>query len=829
MLRNYLLVTLRNIRNNKLFSFINIAGLAIGLSACFLIWQYVRFESSYDTFHRNKARLYRIPLEGRENGELAFTLASTFSGLGYSMKSSMPEVEDYTRLVKTSLFTSDLGKYVANAIEFSRIDESGNAVSFIEENVWFSDASLLKMFSFKLLEGTTDALVEPHSVVLTKSVAKKYFGSGLALGKELRLNSDEIYKVTGVIEDVPANSHLQFDILVSFTTMKSRIGDMNDFWGWSVFYTYVLLKENTNAALVQEKLNDLAIKRFPDQAKSAFKTSFVLQPILDIHLRSNYSSEQSPAGSERIVYFLSLLAIFILCVAWINYINLSTSKALQRSKEVGLRKTVGASRIQLIVQFLFDTTLINLFALLLAALIVIVSWSSFEQLIGKQISAVLFTGGVAPWSLAAVVFIIGVFICGVYPALTLSSFSPAAVLKGKFTKSSSGILLRKLMVTFQYVLAILLIAGTVTTYLQLNHMRSQDTGFTKEQVIVTEAPAVFDSTARNRISSYRNEVMKIPSVRNVTAASDVPGKHIVEEAGVISTKSADNDHRFGTYVCLIDSSFFSTFDIKILAGRLFDDIHRMTFRRQQENELIQVLVNEEFVKRLGYTNLEDAIEEPISFNWGPHERIAKIVGVVANHHQVSFKEELDAVMYAQPQWEDAKYFATRIEGVNTPDIERIKSAFVTSFPGHPFNYFFLDKHFDEQYRDDQQFGHIFNTFTVLALIITCMGLLGLSIFTVAQRTKEISIRKVLGAPSSAILYIFSIDFIKALLISYVIAIPVVYWAGGNWLENFPERIPLRWEIFATPLLLLATITIATVIAVSVRAMFEAPVRALRQE
>jgi putative ABC transport system permease protein len=741
----------------------------------------------------------------------------------------MPEVEDYTRLVKTSLFTNDLGKYVANALEFSRIDESGNVVSFIEEGVWFSDAPLLSMFSFKMLEGTADALVEPHTMVLTRSIAKKYFGDEPALGKDLRLNSDEVYKVTGVIEDVPANSHLQFDILLSFTTLKSRIGDLNDFWGWSVFYTYVMLGENTNAAGVQEKLNELAVKQFVDEQKSPFKTRFVLQPISDIHLRSNYFSEQSPGGSERMVYFLSVLAIFILVVAWINYINLSTSKALQRSKEVGLRKTVGATRMQLIIQFLFDTTLINLFALLLATVIVVVSWSSFEQLIGKQISVVLFMGGIAPWLLAVIVFAVGVFICGVYPAITLSSFNPAIVLKGKFTKSPSGVFLRKLMVTFQYVLAILLIAGAVTTYLQLDHMLSMDTGFTKDQVIVTQAPAVFDSVAANRIAAFRNEMMKIQNVKNVTATSDVPGKHFVEQAAIFSTKSAGEKNYFGTYVCLIDSSFFSTFDIKMLAGRLFDDTQTMTFRRQQENELIPVIVNEEFVKRLGYTNLDDALQEPLTFHWGPDIRFATIIGVVANHHQVSFKEAVDAVMYTQPQWQDAQYFAARIGGGRIPDIDQIKTAFVITFPGHPFSYFFLDDHFDKQYHDDQKFGNIFNTFTVLALLITCMGLLGLSMFTVTQRTKEISIRKVLGAPASAILFIFSIDFIKALLISYGIAIPVIYWASKSWLQNFPERIPLRLEIFVTPPVVLATITVFTVIAVSVRAMFEAPVRALRQE
>jgi putative ABC transport system permease protein len=829
MLRNYLLVTLRNLRNNKLFSFINIAGLAIGLSACFLIWQYVRFESSYDTFNDNRDRLYRVTLEIRENGEVVGENAPTFSALGYAMKSEMPEVKETCRVVKTSLFTSDLGKYFANALEFSRQDGAGKVIAFNEENVWFSDAPLLNMFTFKMLEGTNDALSEPNSIVITKKIARKYFGDELALGQELRLNSDVVYKVTAVIEDVPVNSHLQFDILLSFSSMKSRIGDLNDFWGWSVFYTYVLLEDGTHSSQVQEKLASLAVRQFPDEATSPRKTSFVMQPITDIHLRSDLNMEQSANGSERTVYFLSILAVFILVVAWINYINLSTSKALQRSKEVGLRKTVGATRLQLIIQFLFDTILINLFALVLAAGIVFTAWAGFEQLVGKQISSVLFEGGVTPWLIATAVFLGGVAICGVYPALTLSSFNPAVVLKGKFSKSASGILLRKLMVTFQYVLAVLLIAGTVTIYLQLSYMRSLDTGFTMDQVIVAEAPAVYDSTAGNRISFFRNEILKLQGVKNVTAASDVPGRQIVEQSAVRSLKSDDENSYFGTYVSCSDTSFLTTFDIPILEGRLFEDNERMTFRRQTPKELVPLLVNEEFVKRLGITDIADAIEEPVTFWWGPDQRYAKIIGVVANHHQVSFKELVEPVVYVQPEWQASKYFATRVGITKSSTIDDIKSAYTKAFPGHPFNYFFLDEHFDKQYREDQQFGRIFNTFTFLAIIVTCMGLLGLSIFSVMQKTKEVSIRKVLGAPASAILFLFSTDFIRALLISYAIALPVIYWAGGNWLQNFPTRIPLRWEIFVTPLVLLMSITMVTVIAVSIRAMFEAPVRALRQD
>ncbi len=828
MFKNYLLVTLRNIRANKLFSVINIVGLAIGLSACFLIWQYVRFESSYDRFHENKNELYRVTLEARKNSEIVWGVASNFGALGQTMKTEFPEVKDYCRIVKTSLFTSNLGKYVANALEFSRQDKNGNPIAFIEEDVWFADPSMLDMFTFPLIEGSKDALKEPNSIVITRSIAKKYFGDEPALGKELQLNGDLMMKVTGVIEDVPANSHLQFDILLSFSTVYSQIGDQNDNWGWAVFYTYVLLENNINVDALRAKLPALKDKYYGPETNSPAKMGFVLQSIPDIHLKSGLESEQSPVGSERVVYFLSILAAFILIVAWINYINLSTAKALQRSKEVGLRKTVGATRTQLVVQFLFDTVTINLFALLISLGIVVVSWMAFEQLVGKDVSSVLYEDGMTPWIVALTVFTLGVLICGVYPALTLSSFNPAAVLKGGFTKSASGAFLRKLMVSFQYALAVLLIAGTVTIYLQISYMRLQDTGFTKEQVIVVEAPSAFDSAAGGRITQYKNELLRSTGIMNISATSDIPGQRVVEGSGVGLT-GADQNTYFGTSIISTDSSFFSTFEIKVLAGRLFKDHERMKFRRADDNELIPVLVNEEFVKELGFKTLDEALEQRVTFYWGPQMRFAKIIGVVANHHQVSFKEGISPIMYDQPEWIDAKYFAARIAAGSNVSVDDIQSAYKAAFPGHSFSYFFLDEYFDQQYRDDQRFGRIFNTFTVLAIIVTCLGLLGLSIFSVAQRTKEVSIRKVLGAPAGAILYLFSLDFIRALLISYAIAVPVIYWAGENWLQNFTTRIPMRWEIFVVPVALLVAITLITVVSVSIKAMVEAPVKALRQD
>lgn len=811
---------------------INIAGLAIGLSACFLIWQYVWFESNYDSFHSNADRLYRVRYNLMRGEEAARESASNFAATGYAMKADLPEVADFCRVVKTSLFTSDLGKYVANALEFSWQNPSGSLVAFNEEKVWFADAPILTMFTFPLIAGKNDALKEPNSVVITKSIAKKYFGDQAALGQEIRLNRDMLFKVTGVMEDVPVNSHLQFDILLSFSTLRSGPGDMYDNWGWSAFYTYVLLDDGGNAKKVESKLPALKNKYIgPETQPGALQTRFRLQPIKDIHLRSQLEDEQSPVGSERTVQFLSILAVFILMVACINYINLSTAKALQRSKEVGLRKTVGATRSQLVTQFLLDTTLIYVFALFLAAGIVAASWNSFESLVGKRISDYLFSNDLTSWLSVLIVFVMGILVSGIYPALTLSSFNPAKVLKGQFLKSARGIILRKAMISFQYVLAVLLIAGTVTIYLQLNYMRSLDPGFTKDQVIVVEAPAVYDSMAGKKISYFKTRTLQLPGVKNVTAASDVPGRAVIEGSAIIPVElfeNANDKDVFATAIPGIDTSFFPTFEIGMIAGRMFADNERMAFRLRDKDESIPVIVNEQFVKRMNLTDPKEALQRRLTFWWGPDQRFVKIIGVVKNHHQVSFKERIYTMMYMQPEWHGSRYFAVRVQGDFKPVLTALETIYDEAFPDHPFTWFFLDEHFDAQYKDDQQFGNIFHVFTVLAIVVTCLGLLGLSVFSVSQRTKEVGIRKVLGASASAILLLLSKDFLRLLAISYAITIPVIYWGSENWLENFSSRIPIPLQVYLVPPALLLIITAFTIAIVSAKAMTEAPVRALRQ-
>jgi putative ABC transport system permease protein len=813
---------------------INIAGLAIGISACFFIWQYVRFESSFDSFHAKADRLFRVPLQTIHDGMVVNEQAANMPALGPSMKADLPEIEEYCRLVKTSLFTGNISSYVANALEFSREDGGGKVIAFNEEAVWFSDASFLRMFSFPVIAGSHDALKEPNSVVITEKISRKYFGDEPALGKELRLNRQRVLKVTAVIEDIPENSHLQFDILISFSSMLPDFGDGSDFWSWSVFYTYIQLSPAADAVALQNKLPEFTRKRLGKNNEGEYQMSFFLQPIADIHLRSQLSNEFGPNSSEQLVWFLSLLAGFILVVAWINYINLNTAKALERSKEVGLRKTVGATRMQLITQFMFDTVVVNSLALVVAVVIVIVMWSPFEQLTGKVMRDVLvsdaFMFDILSWTIATLVIIVGMVVAGVYPALTLSSFNPALVLKGNFYKSVRGVALRKLMISFQYVLAVLLLAGTITIYSQITYMRGQDPGFVKEQMLVMEAPAVYDSAAGDKVSVFKYKALQIPGVSNATASSDIPGRMIVENAAIARESDAENNDYFLTYMPAVDTSFFSTYGIRLLEGRFFSPQELMAFRAPVDRtELIRLVVNESFVKSLALQSPKDALFVKLRFWWGPDQRKAEIIGIVADHHQQSFKERIQPIAYMQSEWADWKYFSLKIEGNIPATVDALEDVYSSIFPENAVTWFFLDEFFDHQYQEEVGFGRILGVFTALAIVVTCMGLLGLSVFSVARRTKEVGIRKVLGASSLRIMFLFSKDFIRLLLISYVIAIPVIYWAGDEWLSNFIFRISIGWEILLLPLMVLIFVTLATIGVFGIRAAIAAPVKALRQD
>jgi putative ABC transport system permease protein len=828
MLRNYFIVAIRNLIRNKVFSLINIVGLAVGLSACFVIYQYIQFEQSYDRFHADADRLYRIPIEYTGNFSTLPFAATNHPAVGPALKADFPEVEDFTRLVRLSLYT--------NAAALAYEPAAGDAVAFNEGSIYVADPSFLTMFSFPMKEGAAaTALQEPSSIVLTESIARKYFGNEPALGKVLKLNGDNVMKVTAVLRDIPENSHLQFDILISFNIMQEKWG--YDIWGWPEFYNYIKLKEGVDPKQVAAKLPAFREKYLGERMKQYnFQSVFHLQPLTDIHLKSNFAQEQSTNGSERTVYFLSLLAAFILIIAWINYINLSTSKSLERSKEVGLRKVVGANKYQLISQFFFDALLVNLLALFIALGIIPFSLHWLSNVVGKDIAAFVYTSGgwysSSFWLIVPAVVLGGVLLAGLYPALVFSSFRPAVVLKGKFFKSQSGIAIRKYMVAFQYILSIFLVAGTITIYRQLAYMDTMDVGYAKDQILIVKTPAVYDSTINEKIDYLKTQLKQYPAISQVSMSSEIPG-HAIADRNKIRRLTQDAGDGFMTYIQGVDQDFTTTFDVDVIAGRSFKEGESMSpvfgFNRGPAKP-VKVMINESVATGLGYENPESAVHEKIAFAYGSGEHIAEVIGVIKNYHQTSLKEKYKSILYIYPGDVTWRYISLRIDASDLPQtLTSIKKTYETAFPGGVFDYFFLNDHFNSQYKSDQQFAAIFTTFTLLAILVSCLGLLGLSIFATTQRTKEIGIRKVLGASFATILVLFSKDSVRILILSYLIAVPAVYFAASQWLNNFAFHTGMGWEIYILPPLGLLLISLGTICAVCIRTAFINPSISLRQE
>jgi putative ABC transport system permease protein len=819
MLKNYFIVAWRNILRNRVFSLINISGLAIGLTVGFLIFQYVRFELSYDHFNADASRIYRVPIAYKESKAFSGMSAPNHPALGPAMKAEFPEVEDFARLVRTNVFM--------NTFTLSNELHTGGPATFNESLAYLADASLLTIFSFPLKEGDAAvALKDPRTIVLTETAARKYFGSEPALGKTLTLNGDLYLKVTGVLKDLPPNSHLQFDILLSIATLGDKFGET--MWGWPEFYTYVRLAPGADPRTVEAKFPPFIENHLGSIMKEFnFRTEFFLQPITSIHLYSHLGLEQDVNGSSRTVYFLVLLAIFVLVVAWINYINLSTAKSLERSKEVGLRKVAGASKKQLVVQFFTDALLVNTLAVLLALLLLSIATPYFEAIVGKPITAALHTSG---WA-HEIMFVLpvigalftGTLLVGLYPALLVSSFNPALVLKGKFHKSQSGAVLRQGLVSFQYVLSIFLIAGTIAIYKQMKYMEESDPGYVKDQMLVLRSPSVYDSTISQRMRTFEHALGQLPAIAGFAASEDVPGQVITGRNTVRRIEQPKEEDRL-TFLVGVSPSFFETYKIPLLAGHTFEETDDFF------GAVPRAMINEQACQSFGFESPDDAIGRKIVVQFGQGPKIAEVIGVVKNYHQSSFKDVYRSILYYRPGGEDWKYITIHL---NTHDLTNtltsIREAYTGNFPHNAFDYFFLDDHFNRQYQSDRRFGTIFGIFTALAIIIACLGLFGLSIFAVTQRTKEVGIRKVLGASVPAILAIFSRDSIKLVLISYAIAAPLIYLAVRSWLSGFAFHIGMQWEIFLLPPLLLLAISLGTIVVVCLRAALANPTRALRHE
>lgn len=803
MIKNYFKTAIRNLTKHKVFSAINIFGLAIGIAACLLIFQYVRFERSYDNFHQNGDRIFRLQQSRYDEGKLSTEWAAGAAGVGLAVKQEIPEVEDFAKLNKTSGVISYGDK------------------KFREEKMFFANDAFLSMFSYGVLKGKAKgSLTEINTAVITESTAKKYFGEEDPMGKVISRNKEEDYKITAVVADMPTNTHLKFEVLLSFPTyVKMTSPEAETKWDWDGFYTYVLLKEGAEVKKVETKIAQVVEKHTGSLFRER-NTSVIyrLQPLKDIHLYSNYMMEAEVNGDGKAVNFLFIISIFIIVIAWINYINLSTARSLDRAKEVGVRKVMGSDRMQLMKQFLFESFVINLLAVVVALVLILISLPLFNSITGKDVRFSML-GDANFWTALVAIFIGGTFLSGLYPAFVLSSFKPIEVLKGKLSRTGHGAWLRQTLVIIQFAASVALMVGTYSIYKQLNFMKNQDLGVQIDQTLVLRGPNVTDSTYEEKLSAFKTELLRHPGIRQVAASSDVPGNKVGWNAGGIHVVGTDPNKTSQYRIFGVDDNFVEAYGLKVLNGR--------NFSHQFGTDSAAVLFNEAAIKLLGFNNPEDALNKRIEF-WGDQ---FTIVGIVSNHHQESLREDYDAYIYRYIPAAD-NYYSLKVHPQSGSINDIIKSAetqWASFFPGNPFEYFFLDEHFAAQYKADEQFGKTFALFAVLAIIVACLGLFGLASFVTTQRTKEIGIRKISGASIPSILLLLTKDFIKPILVAFAIATPISYYLIVQWLQNYAFQTGITVWMFLLPALLILTIALITITTQTVRAASANPVKNLRTE
>lgn len=798
MIRNYLLITWRNITRRLGFTSLNILGLSIGLAASLIILQYVKDELSYDTFQEHGENIYRVRYDFYRDGEQIFKCATAFPKVAPMLKQDFPEVEDATRLFL---------HYGGGVVRYGE-------VSIKEDNIFQAEQNFFSIFSYPIIEGVAK-LDQPNTALIEKETAKKFFGEESPVGKQIKFGNNQEYEVTGVVES-PENSHLKFTFLFSYPTLVTLWGeDFNTAWGWYDFYNYVLVKPGTDVAALEAKLPAF-IEKYGGEGNSD-RTRFVLQPLLDIHLYSDLIQEARVNGNGQAVYFLMIIAFFILVIAWVNYINLATARAVERAKEVGIRKSIGAAKRQLVGQFIGEAFLVNLLAAVLGLGLVYTSVPLFNEIAGKSLTHSIFLDRNL-WLALGGLYFVGSIFSGLYPALVLSSFSPAKVLKGSMKGSREGLFLRKGLVILQFGVSIFLIAGTLIVYNQMQYMQNQDLGIDIDQTLVVNGPNVFsvDSLWRPTLDGFRNEMREHSSIASFTAASEIPGNLIywtngARKLGEESTVSTIM-YRMG-----IDYEYFNTFGSEIIAGR--------GYSKEFTADSASVILNRKAIEVLALGGPEEAIGQKVRIGGDT----LTVVGVVENFHQEGLKQDFRQTAFSlQPA--NGNYFCLKVNPENVGEtIAYVRDKYQASFPENPFDYFFLDTFFNTQYKSEQQFGKVFGFFSLLAIFVASLGLFGLASYTATQRTKEIGIRKVLGSSVPAIFVLLSKDFLKLVLVSNVIAIPIVWYLMDKWLSGFAFRIEIGIGVFIVAACITALIALITVSYQSITAAVTNPVKSLRYE
>tara|TARA_R110002124_G_scaffold57700_9_gene161461 strand:- start:11815 stop:14187 length:2373 start_codon:yes stop_codon:yes gene_type:complete len=790
MYKNYLKIAFRNLWRHRGFSFLNIAGLAIGLSAGFLILLYVSFELSYDQFHSKADRIYRVvsdietPTSTIKNSEPAWAVPP-------HLHTAFEEVESAVRIQETRLLVHRDGK------------------RYNENNGLAVDLDFFKMFDFKLLSGNKEnALVAPFSIVLSESMAKKYFGDLDPIGESLDIEDyGFVGNVTAVMEDMPVNSHLRADILISLTTFftENYSPNLNDNWEGYEPDAYILLKPKVNAKVLESKFPEFLERNDGEGMKKlqAYVTLY-LEPFKEVYLRSD--RYRTISGNINNVYTLSIVALFILLIASINFINLTTARSTERAREVGIRKVIGAEKRQLGLQFIGESTLICLLAFSLTLAITSLILPAFNDMAGKTIAEGILSNPSHVLSILGIAILIGI-LAGSYPAFILSSFKPVNVLKGSFSNGTKGILLRKGLVVTQFSISIALIIGTIVIYHQMSFMRNQDLGFDKERMVILNSSN----------TELKDGLEALPGVVSTSLVSSIPGGD--NPLAYSRIQNVNNDQQIvDVDAYFVDFDAITQFDMKVVAGRGFSS-------QFPTDTLEAMVINESAVKLLGFASPKDALEAKFE-QWG---RSGRVVGVVQDFHFKSLKENIDPLTMRVDRGRKGLLTVKLSSNDLTNTVASIEEKWKAVLPNEPFDYYFLDEFFDRQYRADERFGYLIFNFSMLAIIISCLGLFGLVAYSTVQRRREIGIRKVIGASVMGIVKLLSKEFLKLVGLAIIVASPLAWLVMNYWLEDFAYQIEIQWWVFVMAGTMVLTIALLTVGFHAIKAANINPVKSLRTE
>lgn len=793
MIKNYLQVAIRSLKRNKLHAFINIIGLAIGMTCCILIALFVQFELGYDRQNKNADRLYRLAVDLEANN-----WAISAFPLGALLKDNFPEVEGYTRIKPTEVFLQN--------------SSSSNLIKN-KERVFYADSSVFDILDIEMIKGDPKmALANINSMVLTEEKARTYFGNEDPIGKTLTMLSDKTeYIITGIFKPLPSNSHVHMDVMVSSDNFEPMRPNSPSGWNYLTnHYTYLLLPADVNFIDLESRISTF-LDKYQNHRPEDRANVIRLQPLTSIHLHSNRGLEVEANGNMTTVNTLSAIALLILIIACINFMNLTTAQSLKRAREVGIRKVVGSKKTQLIFQFLSESVLISLIALVISVFFLILTVPEFNKLSGKYLSI----NPIENVSIVLLFFVIMLFVglaAGVYPAFFLSRFNPSVVLKGKFIGNLSGQLLRKGLVVFQFAIAFIIMVGTYIVYFQIDFMMRKDMGFDREQVLVLNLPK--DSIGD---AAIKNEMARLSGVQSVTRFLEMPGK-MVRTSGFwyedIKDIQSENLYNFSG-----DADLLTTLGMKMKAGRYF------TPDSKQEGK--EFVINETAVKHFGW-KLDEAVGKMMDFG-GRSDNPGRVIGVIEDFH---FKHLHDAinplVMYLEPNFE-GRFMAIKMKSGDAKEmVEEIGRTWKKLVPQYEFEYQFLDESFDKLFDQEKKLGQLFLVFALLAIFISCLGLFGLASFTMEQSRKSVAVRKVLGASVPDIVYMMSKDFLALVLIGMVLASPIAYYATDKWLQGFAYNVGFAWIVFLYAAIVSMAVAFITVSYHCLTAATTNPVNSLKE-